>query len=140
MELPFVINLISSFLLCGVIWLIQLVHYPFFHRAERDSFKEHMNFHKLRISFIVMPLMVAELGTSIWLSFSAADFTLLHRAGLGVVILIWFATFFISVPLHEKLTSGYDESVVQKLVNSNWIRTILWSLKAALGVMILFRI
>jgi hypothetical protein len=126
-------------MLCGVIWLVQLVHYPFFHRTDRGSFREHMSFHKARVSFIVMPLMLAELGTSLWLSFLAADFILLHRAGLGIVILIWLVTFFTSVPLHEKLSDEYDEPAVQKLVNTNWIRTLLWTLKSVLGVLILLR-
>jgi hypothetical protein len=140
MEMPLVINLVSSFMLCGVIWLVQLVHYPFFHRAERDRFPEHMGFHKLRISVIVMPLMVAELATSLWLSLSAADFILLHRAGLGIVILIWLATFFVSVPLHEKISAEYDEATIQKLVATNLVRTVLWTLKAILGIVILMRI
>lgn len=126
-------------MLCGVIWLVQLVHYPFFHRTDRDHFRKHMSFHKVRISVIVMPLMIAELGTSIWLSFMAADLLLLHRTGLGIVIFIWLVTFFTSVPLHEKLSDGYEEATVQKLVNTNWIRTLLWTLKSVLGVLILLQ-
>ncbi len=127
-------------MLCGVIWLVQLAHYPFFHRTDRDRFREHMSFHKVRVSFIVMPLMLTELGTSLWLSLMADDFILLHRAGLGIVILIWLVTFFTSVPLHEKLSGGYDEPTVQKLVNTNWIRTLLWTLKSVLGILILLRL
>ena len=42
----------------GLIWTIQLVHYPFFHRLEKENFNEHMDEHRKKISFIVLPVML----------------------------------------------------------------------------------
>ena len=128
-----IINLFSSFFLCGLIWTIQLVHYPSFHALDKVHFIEHMNLHKQRISLLVVPMMLLELATSIGLVLFADLYSELNKAGLIIVILIWFSTFFVQVPLHKKLSSGYDQVIITKLVRTNFIRTILWTLKATIG-------
>ena len=64
MDLLFFLNVISAFLLTGVIWTIQIVHYPSFHYIDKLSFTNFHHFHERRISIIVMPLMLIELTTS----------------------------------------------------------------------------
>lgn len=135
-----VINIFCSFYLCGVIWVVQIVHYPFFHRADREQFISHMSAHKLRISIIVIPLMLAELSSSVYLSLFEKNYALYHQAGLAIVILIWLVTFFVSVPLHEKLSQGYQADIVNRLIRTNWFRTLLWTLKSALGLWLLYLI
>ncbi|MDX1590377.1 MAG: hypothetical protein R3283_00350 [Balneolaceae bacterium] len=140
MEEILIINLFSSFFLCGLIWTVQLVHYPSFHGFEKEKYAGWMAFHKSRISIIVVPVMLAELGSSVLLSFVENQFLTLNRAGLAVVILIWLITFFVQVPLHGKLSSGYREEIVRKLVTSNLWRTSLWTIKSILGIILLTRI
>lgn len=140
MEETLILNLFSSFFLCGLIWTVQLVHYPAFHGFEKEDYQEWMSFHKSRISFIVVPVMLVELGTSILLSFGKTPYSALHQTGLGIVVMIWLITFFKQVPLHEKLSAGYREELVQKLVSSNRWRTFLWSIKSILGIYMLVRI
>lgn len=84
--------------------------------------------------------MFTELITSILLSLREETSTILHQAGLGIVILIWLITFFVQVQLHEKLSAGYSEKLVQKLVSSNRWRTLLWSMKSVLGIYLLTRL
>ncbi len=136
----FILNIFCSFFMCGLIWLVQLVHYPFFSRAERSQFTEHIRFHGMRISFVVLPVMIAELISSILLTLYAPSFQTIHLIGLIVVILIWLSTFLLQVPQHAKLTVGFDEHAIRKLVHTNWIRTILWSVKSALSLYILLSI
>lgn len=140
MEEILILNLFSSFFLCGLIWTVQLVHYPAFHGFDKKAYPHWIAFHKSRISFIVVPVMLVELITSILLSFSDAPLLLLQRTGLGLVILIWLTTFFLQVPLHEKLSAGYNQETVRKLVSSNWWRTFLWSSKSALGIYLLTQV
>lgn len=56
------------------------------------------------------------------------------------LLLIWASTFFLSVPLHTKLLTEFEPSVIQKLITTNWPRTILWSLRSltllAFGVLL----
>jgi hypothetical protein len=136
LELIFLINGSTSIFLCGLIWVIQLVHYPSFHFVEESRFIEFQAFHTRRIDYIVMPLMSIELGTSAamwWFS----NYMELTSFGFYVVLLIWIATGLFSVPNHNKLEKAKDTAAIQALVNTNWIRTILWTMKAALSVLIL---
>lgn len=138
LSLTFIANIFCSFALFGLIWCVQLVHYPFFLRADQINFIDHIGFHKQRISIIVVPLMTVELATSGILAFETQHFAEWNLFGFIVVILIWLVTFFVQVPLHNNLSDGYDESKVQKLIKTNWIRTILWSVKAFSSLFILF--
>ena len=40
---------------------------------------------------------------------------------------IWVTTALVQVPLHRRLSEGYDASSGRRLVTTNWLRTALWS-------------
>jgi hypothetical protein len=119
--------------------MVQLVHYPMFHGLSKKNFSNHIQFHKKRISVIVVPVMIAELLTSAALAGWSAEFKLIHIAGLALVTAIWLVTFFLQVPIHNKLPDGFDQILVQKLVLSNWYRTVFWTLKSILGIYLLYQ-
>lgn len=137
LNLLFTINLASSLFLTGLIWTIQCVHYPIFYRLDLTKFTEHISFHKSAISILVVPAMTIELGTSGWLAWSAPSYLFYHQAGLVTVILIWLITFFVQVPLHEKLSLSRNEKIINRLVKTNWLRTALWSFKTFIALTIL---
>ncbi len=131
MDFLFFLNVISAFFLTGVIWTIQIVHYPSFHYIDKLSFVNFHHFHERRISIIVMPLMILELISSVALYFNdMSNHTFLLN--LIVVGLIWCSTFFIQVPIHNILSQKKDNMMIEKLVRTNWIRTFLWTLKMLL--------
>lgn len=115
----------------GLIWLIQLVHYPSFKKIDPKKFQEFHSFHSKKITPLVFPLMSIELLFSVYFSWLTRDSFWLVQFLL--VLLIWGATIFVSVPIHNKL-SEYNESKIDQLVTTNWIRTILWSLKSLLVI------
>ncbi len=54
---------------------------------------------------------------------------------MGALLLIWLSTFLLSVPCHEHLakTDMNETSLIEKiqrLVKTNWPRTILWTLRS----------
>ena len=134
------IHLFTTFALFGLIWTIQLVHYPFFQQIEPEQFKEILLKHGKRITPLVAPLMVIELGTAIYLVIYAVSHFNYHLAGLVLVIMIWLSTFFIQVPLHSALIQKHNREKIRRLIGTNWIRTILWSVKSVIGLMMLFEI
>lgn len=136
-SLLFFINLITTAIMVGLIWTIQLVHYPFFHRVDRISFNLHMDAHRKKISYIVIPVMLPELGSAFGLAFLESRFQTEFIAGFIILLLIWISTAFLQVPSHSKLANGYSESVVSKLVRLNWVRTTLWSIRLLLLIYIL---
>ena len=124
--------LLVQFLVCsmltGLIWTIQLVHYPAFHFVSSNFLSFH-DFHSRRITWIVAPLMVTELwtgGALIWLA--KESFYIANFAG---IIVIWIVTIFLSIPQHKILSLRRDELAIKKLVSSNWPRTILWTIRTA---------
>jgi len=131
MDLLFFLNVISAFLLTGVIWTIQIVHYPSFHYIDKLSFTNFHNFHERRISIIVMPLMLIELTTSTALYINNMS-SIVFALNLLIVGLIWCSTFFVQVPIHSILSEKKDKNLIEKLVNTNWIRTFLWSIRMLL--------
>ena len=60
--------------------------------------------------------------------------------GIGLVLVIWLSTAFVQVPCHEKLVKGFDPAAYKWLVNSNWIRTIAWSVRGGLVTWMLIRV
>ncbi len=114
----------------GLIWFVQVVHYPLFRRVGSDVFSVYEQMHTRLTTWVVAPVMVAELALGGWLWISHLD--IWWWAQLGLLGLLWISTFFVQVPLHEKLSEGYSDSAARKLVRTNWIRTAGWSLKALL--------
>lgn len=127
-------------MLCGVIWVIQVCHYPLFYLIGTTNFVRYEKAHRERISYVVVPLMIAELATSLVLVASTPGFLdpALAWWNLFLVAIVWFSTFAIQVPCHRKLSGGFDDRTHKLLVRSNWIRTFSWSSRALLSVYLIY--
>jgi len=137
----FIANLVLSLLLTGLIWTIQIVHYPLFLEVGKTVFKIYENKHQQKIGPLVAPLMVAELFCSfIWLLFFYKDALVITIVQFVLVLGIWLSTFFIQMPLHHKLKHGYYYSIIKKLINTNWLRTILWTVRSVLLIYVLLNL
>lgn len=135
-------NFVSTLIMVGLIWMVQVVHYPLFNDIGERSFVRYQQRHQRNISYIVGPVMLIELATSImlvWSPIKGLD-QLFVYAGIGLVVLIWLSTAFIQVPCHEKLVAGFDQAAYKWLVNSNWIRTIAWTARGAVVTWMLVHI
>ena len=127
-------NAASTFALTGLIWTIQLVHYPAFRYIAEPQFIEFEAFHQRQNSWVVVPLMLVELATAVVLfAWRPASLPLNFAiAGMVIVLATWACTFAVQVPLHNRLSQGYDRAAIEALINGNWIRTVLWSMRAGL--------
>lgn len=130
-------NFITTFILTGVIWTIQLVHYPSFQYISEDQFPNFMNFHMKKISYIVAPLMLSEMLVSCILLYFKVD--IIAILNILIIVLIWLSTLFLSIPCHNKLKGGHNMQTIKKLVLTNWPRTILWSVKSCVCIIIHFK-
>jgi len=85
--------------------------------------------HTRDITPVVAPLMVGELGIVSYDVYSGpCPASWIH---LVLIIVIWGSTFGVQVPLHQKLSSTYSLDKVEKLVRTNWVRTVAWTAKLA---------
>ena len=124
------IHLISTSLMVGIIWVIQVVHYPSFHFIGNNRYISFQKFHMERISYIVIPVMLVESISGFLLIYDELNPILL--TSMVLLLSIWMFTVFFFSSLHQKLVSGYEEETVRKLVKINWIRTALWTLRLVL--------
>ncbi len=134
------IQILATAMMTGIIWFVQIVHYPLFLKVPSEGFVSYEQSHTVRTGFVVAPLMLIELGTAILLLLltvtSAGKLTIglspLYLGALGCLILIWASTFLVQVPLHGLLEHRADNKAMMLLVSTNWIRTIFWSIRLGL--------
>lgn len=123
--------------LVGLIWFVQVVHYPLLREGGSDSFVRAHRTHTVRTAWIVGPLMVGELVVSMLLVVYGDERILgLARIGLALVGVVWLSTFLVQVPLHERLSRGWDARAHSALVRSNWLRTGTWTVRGAIALLL----
>jgi hypothetical protein len=117
----------SCFFMTGLIWLIQLVHYPAFYFIDPKSFLKFHAFHSQSITWIVGPVMGIELVTAIGLCLLRTQIVYIN---LFSVLVLWALTALVSVPIHIQLAQSLNLELVRQLIMTNWFRTCIWSLRA----------
>lgn len=130
-----IIQLVACAWMTGIIWLIQLVHYPMFEAISETHFQGWMDRHTKTIGPIVGLPMLIEVASGLallyWPSPKLPEFWAF--VNIGLIALIFIATAMFSIPAHRQLAlTGKDSQVIQRLVSWNWIRTITWTLRLIL--------
>lgn len=125
----FLINLLVTWYLVGLIWMVQMVHYKLFDRVGEAGFIKYEADHCNLISLIVGPPMLIEIATATMLLLAAPSGVPRWAVvtGFVAVLAIWLSTAMIQVPCHNRLAAGFNTKDYALLVGSNWIRTALWS-------------
>ena len=128
------LHLAATLFMVGVIWFVQVVHYPLLARVGTSGFAFYEQAHTRRTGWVVAPPMLAELVTAVLLLWvRPADVPLWTAgAGLALVVVNWGSTWAIQMPCHDRLTRGFDPAVHRRLVATNWFRTAVWSLRGLL--------
>lgn len=128
--------------MAGLIWLVQLVHYPLMKFVDCEKFVEFHRAHSALISFIVVPVMSLQLLSAVGLVLWLETESLLPREiawiCLLLSVLVFIATAIFSVPQHVVLGRGFSARAHSRLVQTNWVRTIIWS--AHLGICFWFSV
>lgn len=136
-ELILLTNAATTWLMCGVIWFVQLVHYPLFNRYSLEDYSGTMVAHQNRTGWVVFAPMLVELSTAVALLFIHPVRVPVWQVWVGVgLVVIWaVSTAAVQIPAHECLANAFDPVVHRWLVRSNWLRTAAWSLR---GVLVLW--
>ncbi len=119
----------ASLFMTGVIWFVQVVHYPLMGQVGGSEFRAYHNLHTERTGWVVAPPMLVELAASVALVYlrGSGQQGVFNWAGLVLVTLVWGSTMLIQVPLHDRLGAEFTESAHRWLVVSNWFRTVVWT-------------
>ncbi len=131
-----VLRLGIDFGLVVLIWMIQLIVYPsFLHYTTTNLIKWHRKYTPL-IGYIVGPLMLLQLGISIYQI--SIEITYYNVISVLFISIIWALTFFKFVPIHNNISKGrISKSMLVSLVQKNWTRTILWTILFMYGFLLL---
>ena len=130
----FLLNLLSTWYMVGLIWMVQIVHYNLMDRVGPDQFVRYEADHSRLITPIVGIPMLIEIATSAVLLWNAPAAFPRWAAMLGLmlVIAIWLSTALIQVPFHGQLSRGFSETAYRGLLVTNWIRTVGWTARGLL--------
>ena len=131
-----VLCLLATAFMTGVIWYVQLVHYPLMAGWPHADFGAWEEKHRQRTGVIVMPVMLVEGVTAAMLLGRRPERVppwLPWAAGLALIG-VWASTFLLQVPCHDLLAQGWNEGVHARLVQSNWLRTACWTIRLGLVV------
>lgn len=122
------VHLVSTVYMAGLIVFVQIVHYPLMSAVGEERFVAYERAHTVRTGWVVVPPMLAELASAIWLAAAPPSPELRGAAlaGLGLVALLWISTAALQAPAHGRLVHGFDAAVHRRLVATNWIRTVAW--------------
>lgn len=129
----------ATLAMAGLIWFVQVVHYPMFALVGPEGFARYEQVHAARTTWVVAPLMLTELATGVLLLAARPARLPVAPLAVGLVLLavIWLATAFLSVPRHDELATGFVPAAHASLVATNWLRTCAWTLRGGLVLWLL---
>lgn len=124
-----VLNVLSTAGMMGLIWFVQVVHYPLMARIGSENYQAFQREHMRRTTWVVGPLMLTEALTAVGLVLVVSDPAYLSLAwfALGLLAMVWLSTACLQVPAHNRLLTGFDRQAHRVLVRSNWVRTLGWT-------------
>ncbi|MBA65128.1 MAG: hypothetical protein CMG55_04935 [Candidatus Marinimicrobia bacterium] len=123
------IHTIFTSIMVGVIWVMQIVHYPIFRFVKKEEYNDFQNFHMKRISYIVVPSMIVELLSGIIVLYLNINISFQFQASMALLIIIWMLTGFVFSNIHNNLLNGFNIKTGYSLILWNWVRTTLWSIR-----------
>lgn len=131
-----------AFAMCGLMLAVQLVVYPQFRSVDPAAFPTYVADHGTRIVTALALLAPAEVIFAAWIYLDPADGinrTLAFASG-ALLAIGWVATGAWYAPLHGKLQQGYDADRIEQLIVTNWLRTMLWVVRAGLAAWFIWQL
>lgn len=131
MSFLFCVHLCATWALVGLIWTIQLVVYPQFPRVKVAEFCNLHFAHCWRIGILIAPLLFVEFGTAVWLLLQGRR-ELLFEISIALIVVNWISTAVFQATMHLRLMQGFDAPTIRRLIGTNWMRTVSWTVRGVL--------
>jgi hypothetical protein len=134
-----VAHAVATWFLVGMIWTVQIVHYPLFAQVGREGFAGYAAAHSTRITAVIAVPWAVQGTTVAWLLLDPpvglAPALLVAAGALALVPVV--VTVLVSVAAHRVLGAGFDAAAHRRLVTTNWLRTGAWTLGGGVAVAML---
>lgn len=133
------VHLLATWMMTGVIWYVQVVHYPLFASVGASGFPEYESAHSTRTTAVIALPWITEGATAVALLFARPPIMPIWMpiAGCAFLAGIIVTTLVAQVPAHRRLSVGYDARVHRRLVRTNWLRTAAWTARGGLAAAML---
>ncbi len=117
----------------GIIWFVQVVHYPLFERVGKRGFQAYSAADSRLTGLVVGTPMLVEAATAVALPFSHPSGVpaALAWTGLALPAFVWLSTALLQGPCHRALGLGFDLRAHRLLMLSDWVRTAAWHRRLA---------
>ena len=122
----FIVHTVTTLFMCGLCWFVQLVHYPLFLSIREEDFSDYEK-KNFVTAYLTVPVMTVEMLTGLYLVYQNQE--PLYLINTGLLIVIALSTAFLQVPYHLKLMQVADRILIRKLIRTNWIRTLSWTIR-----------
>ncbi|MEC9466759.1 MAG: hypothetical protein VX834_13295 [Myxococcota bacterium] len=135
-----IMNTAATLALTGLIWMVQVVHYPLFANVGHAGFADYHRLHTRQITWVVGPLMLCEAFTAWWLLRQPIDVVpdWVFEWAFSLVVFIWGSTALFQIPMHRILSVEFHQRSYERLVLTNWLRTAAWTGRACLVLLALW--
>ena len=132
----FLVQIFCTFAMTGIIWFVQIVHYPLMRKVGKGRFVRYMQTHFVLAAFVVGPLMLLEAAAVVYGLLTPTPWITHDAALLGAVLLlvIWISTFAIHLPQYRRLEREFEARAYRRLLFNNWIRCYAWSFRSIILV------
>lgn len=129
----------ATWFLVGLIWTIQLVHYPSFSSIDPEVYRDFQQRHMHRMGQLVGLPWLVEGITVLGVFLLAPDDRVRLLAAVGGVleIVVIAVTVRSSIPAHNSLSQGFDELAHRRLLRTNWLRTGAWTARGIIALILL---
>ena len=133
------IALTTAAFMAGVLWVIQIVHYPLLGEVPDASVARVALRHQRLITRVVGPTMVIEAVSSLLvLLLVPQSLFFMALMSFSFLLLAVGVTVFQAVPLHSRIAHGTSR-LIPRLIHINWTRTVAWSLRIPCGALIVYQ-
>ncbi len=127
MNYIFLTHIFITFFMTGLCWFVQVVHYPLFKEIPLDKLPNYERKNAVT-AYITVPLMIVELMTGMVILYFNPEWVYLINVFLMGVI--GLSTFMFQVPIHLKLMHWASPDLINKVTQTNWIRTVSWTIRS----------
>ena len=133
-------HLAATAVMVGLIWTVQIVHYPLFALVGPQTYPDYQSQHMTRISVLLAVPWGVEALTGLAVVVLAPDAALriVGVAALALQGAVVAVTALVAAPAHEKMLDGFVPELHRRLVRSNWVRTLLWTARGGLAVVLVW--
>lgn len=124
----------ATLTMAAITLFVQIVQYPLFAEVGPERYTAYQRGHMSRITAIVFPTMLVEAAcAALLVAFRPAAIPVwMVVVGLALVVVVWLSTALLQGPAHRELERGFDPAAHRRLLRTNWIRVVAWTVRAVL--------